>query len=299
MDIHNIESPEDAAKLLRTWREDTVRCSDDIVSIWEEILSDPQVDLGDERWMVLEQVAVAAMDVDRKDIVTYCLRQLRSHFDHKSFRLTRLEAMRAEMLEKWDLALDILEQILEEDSSNSQARKRIIAIHLAQGENIKAINALTKYLEDFMNDGEAWMELCELYILEQDYTKASFCCEELILQNPHNHLYYQKFADIKYTQGGLDNVVLAKTYYCQAVKINSGNMRALYGLLLTVTQLASSPKSKAEEKVKHNKTIDWATKKLVNNYKSKLDGNTDGTSDSSRNEIETLIELCDNKFISV
>ena len=45
---------------------------------------------------------------------------------------------------------------------------------------------MNKYLEDFMCDGEAWMELCEIYILEQEYTKAAFCCEELILQNPHN-----------------------------------------------------------------------------------------------------------------
>ena len=43
-----------------------------------------------------------------------------------------------------------------------------------------------------MADGEAWMELCDLYILEQDYAKAAFCCEELILQHPHNHLYYQR-----------------------------------------------------------------------------------------------------------
>ena len=63
----------------------------------------------------------------------------------------------------------------------------------AQGENVKAIAELVKYLKDFMADGEAWMELCDLYILEQDYAKASFCCEELILQHPHNHLYYQRF----------------------------------------------------------------------------------------------------------
>ena len=54
------------------------------------------------------------------------------------------------------------------------------------------IAELVKYLKDFMNDAEAWMELCELYILEQDYAKAAFCCEELILQNPHNHIYYQR-----------------------------------------------------------------------------------------------------------
>ena len=46
----------DARELLRTWREDVVRRSEDIVSIWEEILCDTQSDLGDERWMILEQV---------------------------------------------------------------------------------------------------------------------------------------------------------------------------------------------------------------------------------------------------
>ena len=294
MEIHNIESAEDAEKLLRNWREDVVRSSDDVVTVWEEFLSDSQRDLGDERWMIIEQVAVAAMDVGRKDIVTDCLRQLRANFDPKSFRVRRLEAMRAEMLEKYDLALDILDQILEEDNSNSQARKRKIAIHRAQGENIKAIEDLNRYLEDFMNDGEAWMELCELYVLEQDYTKAAFCCEELILQNPHNHLYYQKYAEIKYTQGGVENLAIAKTYYCHAIKINPGNMRALYGLLLIVTHLSSSSRVKAQEKAEHIKTLNWVTKQIVNNYESKFAKDGVCLSGEHKNEIQALVEgLCD------
>ncbi len=44
-----------------------------------------------------------------------------------------------------------------------------------------------------MSDTEAWMELCDLYILEQDYAKAAFCCEELLLHNPNNHIYFQKY----------------------------------------------------------------------------------------------------------
>ena len=51
------------------------------------------------------------MDVYRRDIVTDCLKELRAHFDRDSFRLRRLEAMRAEMLEDWDLALEILDQV--------------------------------------------------------------------------------------------------------------------------------------------------------------------------------------------
>merc|ERR1719219_2206923 len=145
-----------------------------------------------------------------------------------SLRMRRLEAMRAEMFEEYEEALLILDSIIQEDDSNSQARKRKIAILKDQDKHQEAIAELGKYLKDYMADGEAWMELCDLYILEQDYAKASFCCEELILQNPHNHLYYQKFADIKYTQGGFEAVELAKTYYSQATKLNPDNMRALY-----------------------------------------------------------------------
>ena len=83
-----------------------------------------------------------------------------------------------------------------------------------------------------MSDAESWMELCELYIAEQEFAKAAFCCEELILQNPNNHIYFQRYAEIKFTQGGFENMELAKSYYAKAVTLNSSNMRALYGLLL-------------------------------------------------------------------
>ena len=45
---------EDSLALLRQWREDSVRRSDDVVEIWEEILSADPARLGDERYMVVE-----------------------------------------------------------------------------------------------------------------------------------------------------------------------------------------------------------------------------------------------------
>lgn len=50
-----------------------------------------------------------------------------------------------------------------------------------------------------MSDQEGWQELCELYLMEQDHAKASFCMEELILHNPHNHLIHQRYAEIRYS----------------------------------------------------------------------------------------------------
>ena len=37
-----------------------------------------------------------------------------------------------------------------------------------QGDHSKAIQELTKYLKVFMSDQEAWLELCDLYILVRD-----------------------------------------------------------------------------------------------------------------------------------
>lgn len=45
------------------------------------------------------------------------------------------------------------------------------------------------------------MELCDLYLQEHDYAKASFCMEELIMSNPHNHLYHQRYAEVRLCYG--------------------------------------------------------------------------------------------------
>ena len=48
-----------------------------------------------------------------------------------------------------------------------------------------------------MTDFEGWMELCDLYLSQLDYSKACYCMEELIMSNPHNHLFYQEFAEVR------------------------------------------------------------------------------------------------------
>jgi len=265
-----ISSVEEAREALRILREDNVRRSDEVIDIFEAGYLDPGNDLGDERWMILEQVVVAGFDTYNIDVVDACLKELSTMFDiDSSQRMRRLRAMKFEMLERYDDALDILDTILEEDDSNSQARKRKIAILKAQGENGKAITELVKYLKEFMADGEAWMELCDLYILEQEYAKAAFCCEELILQHPHNHLYYQRYAEIRYTQGGFENLEQAKVYYCHAIRLNPNNMRALYGLLLTSTQLVSSPKCTTQKKKEYQKSVIWASTQIQKKYQER------------------------------
>ena len=56
--------------------------------------------------------------------------------------------MRCEMVEDYENALEFYESILADDDSNSQARKRKIAIYKAQKETTKAIQELNKYLKE-------------------------------------------------------------------------------------------------------------------------------------------------------
>lgn len=54
-----------------------------------------------------------------------------------------------------------------------------------------------------MSDQEAWHELCSLYLSENEYSKAAFCMEEVLLHNPHSHLIHQRLAEIRYTMVSL------------------------------------------------------------------------------------------------
>ena len=250
---------------LKLWRENNSRRSDEVIEHWEEGLRD-EVDNFDEKWMILEQVSIAAMDTYRPDIVDVTLCRLAEKFGVDSLRVRRLFAMQHEMREEWSEALEILETILDVDQANSSARKRKIAIFRAQGDNGKAIHELTRYLKVFMSDQEAWMELSELYILEQDYNKAAFCMEELLLHNPHNHLYHLRNGDIRYTMGGYDQLEVAKQFYSQAVRLAPSNIRALYGLLLTSGQLAANVKYGQPKKKEYAEVAAWTSKQISTRY---------------------------------
>ncbi|NWR92150.1 EMC2 protein, partial [Furnarius figulus] len=118
------------------------------------------------------------------------------------------------------------------------ARKRKIAIRKAQGKNLEAIRELNEYLEQAAYS----CKKMSLFFVFLSYAKAAFCLEELMMTNPHNHLYCQQYAEVgfrslsflqvKYTQGGLENLELSRKYFAQALKLNNRNMRALFGLYM-------------------------------------------------------------------
>ncbi|KAJ8959271.1 hypothetical protein NQ314_006299 [Rhamnusium bicolor] len=251
---------------LKRYRENNDRKSREIVKIWEDSISSNIDSLGKEKHIVLEQVCVASIDCCRLNIAQRCIQELNKDFPNSS-RIRILESMVYEADENYHKALQILNDIIKQDSTNSAAKKRKIAILKALGRYTEAIKELTDYLKIFMADVEAWQELSEMYINEHDYSKAAFCVEELILHNPHNHLLHQRYADIKYTQGGLENLEMARTYYYQTLKLNPKNIRALYGIYLTTTALLNFQKNVTQKKKDSAmKVIDWTLKQIKKRY---------------------------------
>jgi len=236
---------QDARDLLKRWRDENQRRSEDVVDLWIAFLGDNASKLGDEKWMVLEQVTLAALDVHNMGLADEVLLELKTRFP-KSERVKLLQVCRLQALNRYEEALKGLDNMIQKDPTNSSAYKRKIAVLKDQGKNHEAIKELSEYLEKFMSDQEAWSELCDLYLVEGDYARACFCADELILHTPHNFFVHQRVADIRYTMGGLENLKLALTYYFQAYKLNKTSMRALCGLFLAASNLSSNPKFKVD-----------------------------------------------------
>lgn len=246
--------------VFRKWRDDNERKSDEVMLLWDRILCMKQQKLGNERHLVLEQVMIAALDCNRIETAEDCIRILTAEFPG-SLRIQKYKSMLLEALERYDDALDVLDQIIKKDETNAAPRKRKVAIYKAQGRITDAIRELCEYMKRFMSDQEGWHELCNLYLAEGEYAKAAFCMEEVLLHNPHSHLIHQRLAEIRYTMGGLDNIEIAKSYYCQAVKLNNNNLRALYGLFLCCGHIANSKASTTKRK-EVQRMAQWAINQI-------------------------------------
>jgi len=256
---------DEARTILKKCREDQTRDSDMVVSVWEEVLMDNCHRMGDEAWLVYEQVCTSALDCQKYDVAEHCISLLDAQFP-SSLRVRRLQGMMYEAMADYDKAEEEYKSILQLDQTNMYARKRQIAILKAKGRIPEAIQRLNDFLREFMTDYESWTELADLYLAQHDYSSAAFCVEELLMSNPHNHLFHQKYAEIRYSQGGNDNMELARSYFAQAVKLNANNLRAHYGLFLSAANLASSSGKGAKDKQANLKYATWAADQVTLKY---------------------------------
>jgi len=223
-----------------------------------------------EVWDIHEQIFIASLDIGDKTIANDFLNRIQSQFGNESMRVQKLNAMFHEFEGQHEAADQIYRSILEKDPTNSIIMKRQIAIRKARGDISTAIRLLNDYLKLFMADVEAWLELAELYIDQQLYKNAAFCYEDVILANPHNHHFLIKYAEILYTLGGIDNLRLAKKYFAYALEICNFNIKALYGLCMSIIAIGVIMKQGKHEKETNKENLElfvWAYSQLESQYK--------------------------------
>lgn len=153
--------------MLRKWRDDNERKSDDVVQLWKLVLADKLNKLGgNERLLVLEQVFISGelywicsgsqfklicvifsgLDCGEIELAEDCISILACEFPG-SMRILKYKAMLLESLERYDDALDVLESLIKKDETNAAPRKRKIAILKAKGLIPEAIKELCDYLK--------------------------------------------------------------------------------------------------------------------------------------------------------
>lgn len=73
-----------------------------------------------------------------------------------------------------------------------------MAVHLAAGHRdlAAAVRALHKYLEYMPSDTEAWECLLGLYAGRREWSRALWCCEELLVLRPTHFGYAELYADV-------------------------------------------------------------------------------------------------------
>jgi len=217
--------------------------------------------LGDEKWTVMEQVFIAAVEIGSDDWRDYCLKTLDNKFP-SSVRVERLKGLYQESLENWGEAQKIYKQIIEDKPEDAVTRKRLIAMYKQRGRITEGVEEINKYLDTFSTDPDVWHELAELYIEGGNLQRGLFCFEELLVHNPRSLYHILTYAELAYSVGDYD---LSRKYYSLASYLDGTNIRALWGLVAVNMQLAE--KDKTNEKM--GQLNQFTLTRLKHEYKGK------------------------------
>eukprot|EP00667_Euglena_gracilis_P014609 EG_transcript_15154 len=250
-------------KLLQDLRTNPVRCSEVVHYCGQQLLKHYAKSLGDEVWVITEQVLMASLDCRCIPDAEECWARLATRFSEDSRRVRRLHGLILEAKEQYEDADKCYKDLLEETQRcDKLAFKRRAAVAKARGHRGDAIKILEEYLTVFQVDEDAQHELAGLHLVDCDYNKAAYCFEEMILGDPHNFLFMLKYAEVLYSIGEKRPTEEARKYFAQSIKLNDSvrNLRAYYGLWICCITLATQ--FGLRDNAENSDVLNWVTKKL-------------------------------------
>ena len=167
--------------------------------------------------------------------------------------------------------------MMNDQNDNESIKKYIFFMKLSIDLNNKQtindyIELWNLYLEVYMNDPDAYNELAQIYLMVNEYDKAIFCLEELLLHSPNDYKVLNKIGDIYCSKNNVNDAKLALKFYSRSIVIQP-TPRAFFGIQ-NCASIISLKEKKLDEKVR----------KLV---------------DISKNELKKLYEKTDFKGFDV
>ncbi|KAI0299385.1 TPR-like protein [Multifurca ochricompacta] len=206
--------------------------------------------LGDDSWEFLESLALAAVDVGRIDVAEACLKHLSTKFP-ESPRVQCLEGILKEATDGAETALSFYQKLLEAEPSNAAVWKRQISVLRKLSRIEHAVEELSKFVDTFYTDVEAWLELADLYASHHHrYTLALQSLSHVLLLAPQNPFYVLQAAETAYTA---EDIPLAIRFFLMTIEMTGNGdeeppvptgitVRAWYGIELSAARLEADPK---------------------------------------------------------
>ncbi|EEB06990.1 TPR repeat protein Oca3/ER membrane protein complex Ecm2 [Schizosaccharomyces japonicus yFS275] len=175
---------------------------------------------GDEIHDVYEKVFLAALTVDDQVLAKYCYSILNDKF-YGSPRVKGLYGMFLEATSGEKDAFAYYDRQLKEDPNNVFIKKRRIALLRSCGRTDEFVKELVTYLDIYYNDLEAWAELADVYTETEDYSKAKYCYEEMLLLQPFEPRLFAALGDtlLAISSAQLRELYTALKHYCRAVEL--------------------------------------------------------------------------------
>ncbi|KAH9000545.1 TPR-like protein [Lactarius hatsudake] len=207
--------------------------------------------LGDDSWQFLESLALAAVDVGRVDVAEACLKHLSAKFP-ESPRVQCLEGILKEATEDPEVASRFLSKIARGRPiycTTKAVWKRQISVLRRLGRTETAVDELSKLVDTFYTDVEAWLELADLYISLYQYTSALQALSHVLLLAPQNPFYVLQAAETAYTA---EDIPLAIRFFLMTIDMIGDDeisppptgitVRAWYGVELSAARLETDPR---------------------------------------------------------
>lgn len=212
----------------------------------ENFLSQHKRSLGIEAFFFKEKLFYICLELKKVKKAHELISEIYKEFGSEK-PIIRMLAEKNEIDPKYEgtPSLEKYKQLILFNQDDKRSLKRYLMLMKYSYSNDEArsyIELWNEYLKVYMDDSDAWNELAEVYLTTQNYTKAVFCLEELLLHNPNNYIILLKIGDIQSSFNSNDSASTALKFYSQSALIKP-TPRAFWGILYCLNIISKNQKS--------------------------------------------------------